>query len=114
MGKGVAKLVRKLEAVLRPISIASRKSDRDPPGWSPFKIGPRMIGAVRELDTRKLNVRAVPRQFASGGLHHGGDVGPAGAAKPRPMNHDIRKTLWRGNVIRLHRGATYRERKQAR
>jgi len=63
VGRRVAELVRKLKAVLRPVSIPNRQSDPNAAARRSLEIGLRMIGTIVDIDTIQFCVWAVPLKF---------------------------------------------------
>ena len=63
VGQRVAELVRKLKAILRPVSVLSGQADRDSAACGALEIGLRMIGTVVDIDTAELGPRAVAPNF---------------------------------------------------
>ena len=47
----VTELVRKLKAVLRPVSVPSGQSNRDTATWRTLEVGLWMIGTIMDINT---------------------------------------------------------------
>jgi hypothetical protein len=59
----MAKLVRKLKTILRPVSVLRRQTDCNPTARHGFKIGLWMIGSVIHIDCGELSMWAIPPKF---------------------------------------------------
>jgi hypothetical protein len=91
VGQSVAEFVRKLKAILRPVSILSRQTDRYSTACGALEIDFRMIGSVVDIDTVKPDVLAMSPNFIGYGLQYRGDVTGTYPPKPLSLHSNIRR-----------------------
>src|SRR6202035_1469502 len=109
VGQGMTELVRKLKAVLRPMSVLSGQANRDAAGGRPLEVRLRMIRPMIDVDPAQLSPRAVAPKFKACRLQKGGQIGGTGRSKPVCLDADIQ---WPRNVGRGQR-ANRREKNRA-
>ena len=83
----VAKLVRKLKAILSPTGIFGRQTYRDAAAWLTLEVGYRITRSMVDVDTRKLRPRTISPNLARRGLQDGRNI--RGTNVPKPRNVDV-------------------------
>ncbi len=94
----VAKLMRKLKAVLCPIGALGRQADGNVTIAAAVEIRLRMIVSVINIDASEQYMRAIAQDFAHCGCQHGPDVRTTDPPKPRWLHIDVRP-LWRPAIF---------------
>jgi hypothetical protein len=84
VGERVAELVRKLKAVLRPMSVATGQANRNTATWRALEIGLRMIGTIIDINTAQLSPGAVAPKFKGRRLQEDSDI--FGTSRSKPVN----------------------------
>jgi hypothetical protein len=85
----MTKLMRELEAVLCPMSVAGGQADGDPSGRRPLKVRLRVVRTTIDIDSSELSGRTEPPDFKASGLQEYGEIGGTNPAKSTRLNPKI-------------------------
>lgn len=109
IGERMAELVRKLKAVLRPMSVLGGQANGNTAIWCALEIGLRMIGTMIDIDTIEVSPWAVAPNFKRSGLQDCDEIFGTNLSKPAHLDPNIK---W-SRMIRRARRTVDQEQKDA-
>ena len=89
IGQRVTEFMRKLKAILRPISISTRQTDRNSTVRGALEIDLRMISSVVDIDTVELSPVTMSPNFGGGRLQYASDIRRTSLPKPIWLHMNI-------------------------
>jgi hypothetical protein len=91
VGQGVTELVRKLEAILGPMSVLSGQANRNAAIGRPLKIGLGMIDPMIDVDPAEFGPRAVAPDLKCRGLQNGAEICGTSCTESVCLHPDVKR-----------------------
>src|SRR5438876_7696435 len=91
VGQRMTELMRKLKAILRPVSALSCQTDSNAAARRALEVDLRMISPTVDIDAVELSVWAIPPKFRGRRLQYGSDICGTSTPEPVSLHMDIER-----------------------